>query len=496
MLYPFMVGGEKRFSEEQQSVHNPYNGKEIGRVSQAGASDIEEALQLAEKTFQITRRMHRFERADILQRLSELILRDKDQLALLIAQEAGKPILDARGEISRAIFNCRNSAEEARRLVGEEVPLDSDASVWSYQTMVSTVGNNSEKPGAHPEGRYGVGRLALARRFPIGPILAITPFNFPLNLCLHKVAPAIAAGNTVLLKPPPQTPLTSLWLGELLKEAGAPHGMISVLPCSIELSERMVLDDRVKMITFTGSAKVGWHIKKMAPMKRVTLELGGNGGVIVDETADMDFAARRCVRGGFVFAGQYCIGVQRVYAHRSIYPAFLERMLKDTEAMKVGDPLDEDTDCGPVIDRTAANRILTWVDEAVQSGAKVESGGASDGLVIKPALLTNTTPDMRVEQEEIFGPVVLVKPYDTFEGAVTSLNATEYGLQAGIFTRDVSRALGAFGEVDVGGLMINDVPIFRVDNMPFGGLKMSGVGKEGTRYAIESMTELRLLVLN
>lgn len=488
-----MLAGQRRTSGDLRSVENTYSGELIGKVHQAGAEDVEEALQAVTAGFEITRRLPRYARAEILSNLGRLIDERKEELARLIANEAGKSLVDARGEVARAILNCQGASEEAKRICGHEVPLDVDGSVAAYQNMVDTtngadlVEDTVQAPAA---------RFAMASLFPLGPVLAITPFNFPLNLTLHKVAPAIAAGNSFILKPPPQTPLTPLLLGELLLEAGMPPEAFAVLPCSNELAERMVRDDRLKMVTFTGSASVGWHIKAQAGKKRVTLELGGNGGVIVDETADLNYAARRCVRGRFVYAGQYCIGVQRIMVQRSRYEEFVDQFVAETDALRVGDPLEEGTDMGPVIDEDSARRIEAWVKEAVGQGARVLRGGQRERALFEPTVLVDTHRGMKVEEEEIFGPVCTINPYDDWEEALARLNDSKYGLQAGVFTRDTGRALEAFREVEAGGIIINDVPIYRIDNMPFGGVKDSGIGKEGTRYAIESMMELKLMIMN
>lgn len=490
---PFFIAGKPRTSSDLLAVDNPYNGEILGEVHQAQAADVEEAVQTVQAGFRTTRRLPRYARAEILSNLSQLIAERKEEIAKLIAAEAGKPLVDARGEVARAILNCQGASEEAKRISGHEVPLDTDGNVAAYQNMVGT----TDGTGRGDDTVQGPApRFAMASLFPLGPILAITPFNFPLNLALHKIAPAIAAGNSFILKPPPQTPLTPLLLGELLLEAGMPPEAFSVLPCSNELAECMVKDDRLKMVSFTGSARVGWHIKAQANTKRVTLELGGNGGVIVDETADLDYAVRRCVRGRFVYAGQYCIGVQRIFVQRSRYEEFVDRFTAETDALRVGDPLKDETDMGPVIDEGSARRIEAWVSEAVSQGARVLRGGQRQRALFEPTVLVDTRPEMKVEHEEIFGPVCTIRPYDSWEEALARHNDSNYGLQAGVFTRDVGRALEAFREVEAGGVVINDVPIYRIDNMPFGGVKGSGIGKEGTRYAIESMMELKLMIMN
>lgn len=477
---PLLIGGQSVDSDEPVlDVRNPFTGERMGSVQQAGDAEAERAIEAAVRGFEATRAMPRFERADVLERLAALIDGHSAELTHLIASEAGKPLHDARGEVSRAVLNCRGAAAEARRLAGHEVPLDVDADVWTYQA-----GEGMRR------------QLALAAYAPLGPVLAIAPFNFPLNLTLHKVAPALAAGNSIVLKPPPQAPLTGLRLGALLVEAGMPPDAVNVVPCSVPIAERLVRDDRLRMLSFTGSARVGWHLKRLAGKKRVMLELGGNGGVIVDETADLEHAARRCARGRFVYAGQYCIAVQRILVHATVIEAFLACFLAEVDRLQVGDPLDEGTDVGPVIDETAAVRITGWVEEAVDAGARVLRGGARRKALVEPTVLIDTAPTMRVEHEEIFGPVCTVTPFATFDEALARLNDSRYGLQAGVFTRDLGRGLKAREAIDAGAVIVNDAPIFRIDTMPFGGVKDSGLGREGTRYAVQSMSELKLLILN
>jgi acyl-CoA reductase-like NAD-dependent aldehyde dehydrogenase len=479
-----------------ETIRSPYDGSPVGEMPVCATHDVELAIGRAQSAYQIMRKLPRFARADILDRAAAIVRRRQDEFVRLIAAEAGKPLYDARGEVSRAVFNLSNAAAEGRRFGGEEVPLDMDAGVFEYQTT-----DSSGKPvslekldiEALSDMRRRVG---LARRFPIGVILAIAPFNFPLNLVLHKVAPALAVGNSVLLKPAPQTPLTSRLLQEVFAEAGLPAGALEVCHCPVTLAEAMVRDERFAMVSFTGSAKVGWHIKSIAGRKKVALELGGNGAVLVAEDADLDHAAARCVRGGVVYGGQYCIGVQRILVQRSVAARFTELLVEKVKACKVGNPLEEGVDVGPVIDEGAAARIQSWVDEAVAQGARVLCGGSRDRAVVQPTVLSDTRPGMKVEDEEIFGPVLTVNPYDRFDEAVARCADSRYGLQGGLFTRDLRRAFRAIEDWEVGGLMINDVPIYRIDNMPFGGWKESGFGREGTRYAMEEMTDIRHLVIN
>ena len=397
-------------------------------------------------------------------------MREREQeLASTIALEAGKPVKDARGEVRRAVTTFQLAAEEAKRLGGEVMPLD-------------------VSPGS--EGRFGI-----VRRFPVGPVFGIAPFNFPLNLVAHKVAPAMAAGNPMLLKPSPKTPITALMLGEIVTQAGWPVGGLNIINCTNEDTLAIWQDQRIKKLSFTGSAKVGWMLKAHAGTRKVTLELGGNAGVIVHNDADIGFAARRCTVGAFSNAGQVCISVQRIYVERSVFDAFRDEYLANCRKIKSGDPLDEATELGPMIEEEAAKRTEEWVREAVSDGAKALLGGTRKGSFMEPTVLTNTKPSMRVCGEEVFAPIVTLEPYDDFEEALKEVNRGLYGLQAGVFTNDMSRVLRAYEALEVGGVIINDIPTYRVDNMPYGGVKMSGFGREGLKYAIEEMTEPRLLVL-
>jgi acyl-CoA reductase-like NAD-dependent aldehyde dehydrogenase len=477
-------------------IRSPFDGSIVGRMPISDADAVEQSIRRAQAAFEIMRNMPRFVRADILHRAADLIESRRDEFVRTIAAESGKPLYDARGEVSRGVFNLRNAAAEARRSHGEEVPLDVDAGVFEYQTTDAS-GKATALSALDFDKLAGMRRrVGLSRRFPIGLILAISPFNFPLNLVLHKVAPAIAVGNAVVLKPAPQTPLTSRLIQEVLRDAGLPDGALEVCHCSIPLAESMVRDERFAMVTFTGSAKVGWHIKSIAGQKKVALELGGNGAVIVTEDADLDLAAARCVRGGVVFGGQYCIGVQRILVHESVREDFEAKLIEKVRACRVGDPMQEGIDVGPVIDEKSAMRIQSWIDASQSDGARLLAGGPRVGAVVQPTVLANTRAGMLVEDEEIFGPVLTLNSYGTFEEALKRANDSRYGLQGGLFTRDLQRAFLALETWDVGGLMINDVPIYRIDNMPFGGWKESGTGREGTRYAMDEMSEIKLLVIN
>ncbi|TPM40499.1 aldehyde dehydrogenase family protein [Mesorhizobium sp. B2-3-4] len=477
-------------------IYSPFDGRVVGEMPLATEAEVEAAVGAAVASFQTYRRLPRFVRADILQRASELLGKRREEAAALISAEAGKPLYDARGEVARSIFNLSNAAAEARRIAGVEIPLDMDGGIFAYQTTGDGGARIDLSDMDQQALVAGSRRVGLARRFPIGPVLAIAPFNFPLNLVLHKVAPALAVGNSVVLKPAPQTPLTSVLLAEILTEAGLPDGVLNVVHCAVPLAEKMVRDDRFHMVTFTGSAPVGWHIKSIAGKKKVALELGGNAAVIVCADADLELAAARCVRGGVVYGGQYCIGVQRILVHESVRKPFQESLVRKLRDCKVGDPALPDTDVGPVIDQRSAARIKSWIDEAVEAGARIVIGGGRANSIVEPTLLAGTKPGMKVEDEEIFGPVMTINSFERFGDAVSRANATRYGLQGGLFTRDLRQAFTALEDWDVGGLMINDVPIYRIDNMPFGGWKESGIGREGTRFAMEEMSELKHLVIN
>ena len=469
-IWGFYLDGKWITEGERFEVLAPYDGAVVGASYRANAAHAEAAVRAAQRAFQITRKMAGYERQAILRAISDGISKRREEFARLIALEAGKPIRTARAEVDRAVFTFAVAAEEATRIGGEWLPLD-----WQASTA---------------------GRAGIVRRFALGPILAITPFNFPLNLVVHKLAPAIAAGCTTVLKPAPQTPLTSLLLAEVVEQAGLPAGALNVLSLANQEAEKLVGDDRLKMLTFTGSVPVGWELKGKSGKKKVTLELGGNAGVIVHSDADVDVAADRCVVGGFSYAGQSCISVQRIYVQRSVQEQFLARLLAGVKKLRVGDPLDEGTDVGPMISEDAARRAASWIDEAVAGGAKLHAGGARQGAVLQPTVLTNVRADMKVSCQEVFAPVVIVEPYDDFTDAIRRVNDSPFGLQAGVFTRDSKLLFSAFENLEVGGVIAGDISAFRIDHMPYGGVKDSGIGREGLRYAIEEMTEPRILVLN
>jgi glyceraldehyde-3-phosphate dehydrogenase (NADP+) len=468
---PFFLAGTWSRSDRPLPVVNPFSGSTVASTWIAGPQDLERATVAALTAASTMRELPVYERARVLEAAAGEIRSGREGFARELAQEAGKPIRDALTEVDRATMTFEVSAQEARRLAGEVIPLD-----------------------LAPHGR---GRFAISRRFPLGPIAAISPFNFPMNLAAHKVAPAIAAGNTVVLKPATKTPLSALNLAVALERAGLPPGALSVLPMARETGDRLVADDRFKLLTFTGSSAVGWGMKARAGKKRVILELGGNAGVIVDETANLDFAARRITTGGFAFAGQSCISVQRVFVHDSVFEAFSTSLVNRVESLKAGDPLDPATDLGPMIDESEAARVEAWVREAVDEGARVLTGGRRLGpSLYAPTVLTDVPVTAKVCAQEVFAPLVGLYRFTDFSTALDDLNRSTYGLQAGVFTSDLERTLTSFDRAEVGGLLVNDVPTWRIDHMPYGGVKDSGLGREGPRYTIEEMTELKLLVIN
>ena len=466
----FFVDGRWREDGDVVEIRAPYDGSLIARVVQGRREHAEAAIAASVKAFGTTRRLPAFERQRVLRRISASIVERKEEFAHTLAQEAGKPIKGARIEVERAIFTFNVAAEESTRIYGEFLPLD-----WQ---------------------EFTAGRWGIVRRFPLGPIAGITPFNFPINLVAHKVAPAIAAGCSMVLKPAPQTPLCSLLLAECVQQAGWPDGGLNVLPLSNEDAGLLVTDDRIKLITFTGSVPVGWDIKRRAGKKKVVLELGGNAAVIVHSDADLDYAAERCVNGGFAYAGQTCISVQRILVEHSVYGRFTDLLVEGVKKLKVGDPLDPSTDVGPLIRETDAIRTVNWIDEAIRAGARLLYGGSRKELVVEPTVLTGTKPEMKVNCQEVFGPVVTVEPYRDFDQALRQVNNSAFGMQAGVFTRDAKLLFQAFEELEVGGVIAGDVPSFRIDQMPYGGVKDSGFGREGLRYAIEEMTEPKLMVMN
>jgi acyl-CoA reductase-like NAD-dependent aldehyde dehydrogenase len=468
----FLLCGKEWTDGESFEVRSPWDQGLVGRVTVATRADARQAVNHAVASLRRTRSLPNWKRREILDQVAAALIEQKERFAQLIVAEAGKPLRLARAEVDRAALTFKTAAEESARIGGESLPLD------------LTEGN---------EGRWG-----LVQRFPVGPVLAITPFNFPLNLVAHKVAPAMAAGCPLILKPAPQAPFTALALGEVILKAGWIPEALAILPLSNDdtawLAEK---EDRIKLVSFTGSAKVGWELKSRSGRKRVILELGGNAALIVhSDWLDLDGAATRTALGAFGYAGQSCISVQRVFVHRGVYQTFLWKVVEHTAALAAGDPSNEATQIGPLIRLSDAERVEAWVKEAVEGGAKLVVGGERIGSTVAPVILTGTKPGMKVRDEEVFGPVVMIEPYDDFEQALADVNHSKYGLQAGLLTRDAGRILTAYRELEVGSLIVGDAPSWRLDPMPYGGVKESGLGREGVRSAIQEMTEPRMLVMS
>lgn len=466
----YLVAGKWSREGTATEIHSPYDQKVIGRTWTAPRSALERAMAAAENSSAGVRELPSYRRKQILEKVAAGIRENAATFARLMALEAGKPLKSARVEVERAILTFTTAAEESVRIYGEVLPLDFVASA---------------------EGRWG-----MVRRFPVGPVAAITPFNFPLNLVAHKLAPAIACGCPVIVKPAPQTPFCALLLARLVLDAGWPTEALSVLPLSNDDAAFLVRDERLKLLSFTGSAAVGWQLKREAGKKRVALELGGNAAVIVHEDADLEQAVKRCTAGSFTYAGQSCISVQRIFVHARIADRFTSRLIEVASQLKIGDPLDESTDLGPMIRLSDAKRVENWIREAVAGGAKVLCGGKVRGSLIEPTLLAGASPQMKVNCEEVFAPVATIESYEDFDAALESANRSRYGLQAGLFSRDIKLIFRAYEKLDVGGVIVGDVPTWRIDPMPYGGIKDSGLGREGIRYAIEEMTERKLLVIS
>ena len=441
----------------------------IATTFHAGPAELERAIQGAVEAERPLAKLPAYERGEALRSVAAGILERQQELAEQLAAEAGKPIRDALTEIERGALTFRLAAEEAERMVGEVIPLD-----------------------INPAARDRVG---IVRRFPIGAVAAISPFNLPLGLAAHKVAPALAAGCPVVLKPPSRTPLTMLSIAELVDQVGLPPGSLSVIPMTTGVGDGLVTDPRFKLLTFTGGPEVGWEMKARAGKKKVVLELGSNSAAVVDASADVDWAARRCAYGAFKYAGQLCISVQRIFVHADVWDDFLERFLAEASALRVGPALDPSTDVGPLIDAGAGRRIAAWIAEAVAAGAEVLAGGTVSGPYLAPTVMTDVPATASLACEEAFGPVAVLQRFDSFDEVLGDVNASRFGLQAGVFTNDLAHAWRAFNHLHVGTVVVNDAPTFRTDNMPFGGIKDSGLGREGLRWAMEDMTELRTLVM-
>lgn len=452
------------------TVKHKHSGKEIGKIPQASEEQMEKAILSANSAFEITAKWSAGRRSEMMQKLHVKLKAEEERFIQIIIDEGGKPRSYAEAEVARSLTTLQYGMEEARRVSGEVVPIDFD---------------------------NGEGKTAFTKRYPIGVIACITPFNFPLNLVMHKLAPALATGCTVVIKPAPQAPMSCLALAELMQEVGYPDGVINVLCCDIPEAEKLVKDDRVAKLSFTGSDKVGWYLKSIAGKKKVTLELGGNAAVLVNEDAEIGEIADLIAMGTYLYAGQICISTQRIFVHRNIFEDFKTAFVKAIKALKVGDPNDPEVRVGPLIDGGHLERIQEWVKDATGKGAKLLLGGeieSKENNLFQPTLLTDTSSTMKVCAEEVFGPVAVLESVKSFQDGIKAVNNSKYGLQAGIFTNRFDHIQKAIEEIEVGGLMINNIPGFRIDNMPYGGVKDSGLGREGLKYAIEEMTEGRLIV--
>ncbi|UCD64600.1 MAG: aldehyde dehydrogenase family protein [Candidatus Zixiibacteriota bacterium] len=468
--YKMYLGGEWVDRKSKITVVNPYDNSVVGQVAAASKEDYTRAIEIAQKTFAVTRDLPSYKREETCRRVAEGLEKNFDRLAEMMSRELGKALKDSRGEVTRAIGVFKVAGEEAKRIGGEIMDLD-----WAA--------------GAEQ-------RMGLIRRFPRGVIAGISPFNFPLNLVAHKIAPAIASGNTIVLKPASKTPILALMLAELIDRTDHPKGAVSVLPGSAQNASPLLEDPRVKLITFTGSSEVGWWIKSHSGTKQVVLELGGNAGVAIADDADLDFATTRLLLGAFAVAGQSCISVQRIYAHEKVYDEFLAMFRAKVGKLKVGDPLDPATDVGTMVDEQAAAATLETIEAAVKGGAKILIGGRGKGVMLEPTVLTDVEASMDVCAREAFAPLAVVFRYKTFEEVVDEINNSVYGLQAGIFTNRMKDVFYAFKHIECGGVVVNDIPTYRADHQPYGGMKHSGLGREGVRYAIEDMTEVKILSMN
>lgn len=466
---PLYLAGQQLTTSSTFDVFDKYTGAVAAKIAVAGRAEIDRAIASASDATLAMRRMPTFERRDVLEHITKRLSERAEEFAQTLVIEAGKPITLARGEVSRAVDTFRLSAEECGRVQGETIALDTAP--------------------------RGAGYQGLFARVPIGPSSLIVPFNFPINLLAHKVGPAIAAGCPFVVKPDPRTPITALLLAEILAETKLPAGSWSVLPALKDGIELFSEDDRIKMLSFTGSPAVGWMLKSRSGRKRVVLELGGNAACIVDQGTDLAIAAAKITTGAFSFAGQSCISVQRILAHRDVVGSLSEQLVTRAKAVKAGDPRDEGTLVGPMIAEKEAVRVEEWVNEAVANGAKLLCGGKRNGSIYEPTLLTGVDPKLRLSCKEVFGPVAIIQSVDSFDEALQLANDSEFGLQCGVFTPSLTNAMRAFDELDVGGVIINDIPTWRMDSMPYGGVKQSGFGREGVRFAVEDMTEMKLLVI-
>jgi len=467
--YPYYLANAAVFANEKLAVHDKYSGELACRVALADASVLEQAIQASVEATPAMAALTVYERREVLEHCVSRFQQRRDELAYALCVEAGKPIKDAQGEVERLIDTFKIAAQECGRQYGETLPLDISPRAKGYQGMT--------------------------KRVPIGPCAFISPFNFPLNLAAHKVAPAIAAGCPFILKPASLTPVGALLIGEVLAETQLPKGAFSILPCTRDSADLLTEDDRLKLLSFTGSPQVGWDLKARAGKKPVILELGGNAACVVDQDWDLDDAVARVVIGAFYQSGQSCIGVQRLYVHSAVYDAFKTKFVAATRQLKCGDPKDPATFIGPMISEAEASRLHGWINQALEQGASLLCGGERQGNMLQATLLENVNPALPLCAEEAFGPVAVLEPFNDFDDVLNRINASRFGLQAGIFTRDLYKAQKAWDVLDVGGVVIGDVPSWRVDHMPYGGVKDSGLGREGIRWAMDDMTEVRLMVV-
>lgn len=464
------INGSWEDTQEQYELQSPYTGKTIALVAKATTNDVSRAIQGAHEAYKKFKKTTAYERAEILYKVVQIMRERKDGLVQLLAEEAGKPIAAGNAELDRTIATYQFAAEAAKQSMGETVPLDA-------------------APGVE-------GRIGYTKRVPLGVVSAITPFNFPFNLVAHKLGPAFAAGNAVVLKPATQTPLSALAMAEIFKEAGLPSGMLQIVTGSgSELSDALVTNPLVKKVTFTGSGKVGLDIKKKVGLRKITLELGSNAAVIVEPSTPIEKVIDRAVSGAFNFAGQVCISLQRIYVHHSIYNQFVEQFVQATKKLKVGDPYDITTDVSAMINPKEVERIRDWVEEAKAQGANIATGAHFTERTLTPTVMTNVKPDMRIVCEETFAPIVSIVSYETLDEAIDFANNSSLGLNVGIYTNVLTDAMRAAEELEAGAVIINDIPTFRTDNMPYGGVKMSGYGKEGIKYALEEMTDLKFITI-
>jgi glyceraldehyde-3-phosphate dehydrogenase (NADP+) len=462
--------GEFTTTDKPLEVTNPYTKSVFAKTYLAGKKELDEAIEKAKKVEEQMRNLPSHKRYAILMQVSEGLKAKRRELAETLAMQSGKPMKYSLGEIDRATQGFVIAAEESKRLPKEYMSID-----WTAK---------------------GEGKEGIIKHFPVGLVAGISPFNFPMNLAVHKIAPAIAAGNPIILKPARYTPLSVIQLAEIIDQTDLPKGAMSILPMDRTAGNQLVTDDRIKMLSFTGSPSVGWNMKQNCGKKKIALELGGNAGVVVADSADIDQAVDKCLLGGFAYSGQVCIHAQRIYVHENIFEKFSKKFIKKVKALKNGDPLSDDTDISVLIDQGEADRIEEWVNEAVKDGAKILAGGNKQEGFYEPTVLTNTKLDMKVCALEIFGPVVTLEPFSDFQKAVGEVNNSDYGLQAGVFTNQINEMNYAFDQLDVGGVIINDVPTFRVDHMPYGGVKDSGFGREGIKYSIQEMMEPKVMVKN